>query len=322
MRSLIFFILMLFFISSANAHTHKHKHKVHHEPVNQHVLKVNSKIVLVFDEQSGSSVFDKNSDKVVPIASITKLMTAMVTLDANLPMDEVISIGTDDLISRIKSRLKIGRQFTRSELLQLALMSSENRAALALARSYPAGYDAFILAMNKKAKELEMNNTEFHEPTGLDHNNVSTAQDLVKMVIAASSYSTIHQYTTTTGTEIENIGHKKPLKYHNTNPLVSSTEWNIGISKTGYIRDAGRCLVMQTVINDNPVVIVILDSRTKKGRVNDAKNIKKWVEKNPNVIPVSSPSPPHSKQETTIPASGVMPVIPASGVPQAVTLAG
>lgn len=319
MRVLVL-ILCLIFSVSAEARTH-HKHKINHEPVNTHVLKVKSKIVLVFDEQSGSSMFDKNSDQVVPIASITKLMTAMVTLDANLPMDEIISIVPDDLISKIKSRLKIGRQFTRAELLQLALMSSENRAALALARSYPAGYDAFIAAMNAKAKELEMNNTEFHEPTGLDHNNVSTAQDLVKMVIAASSYSTIHEYTTTTGAEIDNIGHKKPLKYHNTNPLVSSTEWNIGISKTGYIHEAGRCLVMQTIINDTPVVIVILDSKTKKGRVTDAKNIKMWVEKNPDVIPIALPASP-AKTEIAIPASGVIPVSPASGVPQVASIAG
>jgi D-alanyl-D-alanine endopeptidase (penicillin-binding protein 7) len=207
-------------------------------------------------------------------------MTAMVTLDANLPMDEMVPIGEDNPnIKRSKSRLKVGVCLSRRELLQLALMSSENRAALALANSYPGGLEAFLIAMNLKAAQLEMSHTVFFDPTGLDLRNVSTAQDLVKMVVAASSYSVIHDFTTTSSREVDDVGTRKPLKYHNTNPLVSTSQWDIGLSKTGYIKEAGRCLVMQTVINGSPVVIVILHSRTKRGRVTDAKIIKNWVEK-------------------------------------------
>jgi len=271
---LLVLICTLVIFAEAEAHSYKH-----HVQSNGHLLKVNSSIVMVFDEQSQSSVFDKNSHKIVPIASITKLMTAMVILDANLSLDEVLTIGEDNFWSRIKSRLKIGTKFTRAELLQLALMSSENRAALMLAKSYPGGLEKFIPAMNAKAARLGMKDTKFLDPTGLDHNNVSTAQDLVKMVVAASGYSVIHKYTTTSSHEVD-VG-KKSLRYHNTNPLVSSTEWNIGISKTGYIHEAGNCLVMQTVINKIPVVIVILNSRTKSGRVTDAKQIKNWVERQP-----------------------------------------
>ncbi len=295
MKRVLLLALMLciaFTPAIAEAHSHHHRHYVDGRQPN-----VKSSIILVFDEQNQKALYDKNSEKVVPIASITKLMTAMVTLDANLPMDELISIGDDDLISKIKSRLKIGRQLTRAQLLQLALMSSENRAALALARSYPGGLEAFIPAMNAKAAELEMTNTQFFDPTGLDHNNVSTARDLVKMVIAASSYPIIHDDTTTSFRVLDNDG--KPLQYHNTNPLVSITEWNIGISKTGYIKESGRCLVMQTTINDNLVVIVILHSKTKRGRFNDAKMIKFWVEKHTKI-----PS------QVSIPASAVPQVAP------------
>lgn len=253
--------------------THKHQRSSSNDP------NVKARIVLIFDEENQNSLFDKNSEKIVPIASITKLMTAMVTLDAALPLDEVLTVGSEDLKSTIHSRIKIGTKLTRAELLQLALMSSENRAALTLAKSYPGGLEAFIVAMNDKAEELEMTNTKFFDPTGLDQNNVSTARDLVKMVTAASTYQEIHEYTTTSSHDIDKPGSKKPLQFHNTNPLVSMSEWNIGVSKTGYIRAAGRCLVMRTVINDRKMVIVILNAKTKYIRVNDAKAIKKWVEK-------------------------------------------
>jgi len=283
MKTLLALLALLFFSTTADAAHHRHRH---HQPRTDNT-KINAQVVLVFDEFNQVSMMDKNSQKIVPIASITKLMTAMVTLDANLPMDEVITIGEDDITGKLKSRMKVGMRFTRAEMLRLALMSSENRAALALAKSYPGGIEAFIPAMNLKALELEMLSTQFFDPTGLDRNNVSTAQDLVKMVVAASSYATIHEYTTTSSHELANIGRKKPLQYHNTNPLVSSSEWDIGVSKTGYISQAGRCLVMQTMINDNPVIIIILDSKTKKSRINDAKLIKKILEKQSPPTPLS-----------------------------------
>lgn len=240
-------------------------------------LKVKSQIALVFDENNKSSLFDKNSSKIVPIASITKLMTAMVIEDSSLSMDEIIPIVEDNPnIKRSKSRLKINDSFTRYELLQLALMSSENRAALSLGTNYPGGLESFVIAMNNKAKDLDMKDTKFYEPTGLDKNNVSTANDLVKMVIAASNYKLIHKFTTTTKHETQTS--KKLLTYKNTNPLVSISNWNIGLSKTGYTKEAGKCLVMQTIINDNPIVIILLASKGKTSRITDAKHVKDWID--------------------------------------------
>jgi D-alanyl-D-alanine endopeptidase (penicillin-binding protein 7) len=242
-------------------------------------LKVQSHIALIFDEQTQLPLYNKNSQAVVPIASITKLMTAMVMLDANLPMDEAVSVAEDDpnTIKKSRSRLRIGMTFTRSEMLKLALMASENRAALALARSYPGGTAALVVAMNAKALVLGMLNTRFFDPTGLDSDNVSTAQDLVKMVAAARNYALIHQYTTSTSHSVEGLrGHT--LRFNNTNPLVRNASWNIGLSKTGFINEAGRCLVMQATINLRPVIIVLLDSWGKRTRVGDANRIKRWMD--------------------------------------------
>jgi D-alanyl-D-alanine endopeptidase (penicillin-binding protein 7) len=242
-------------------------------------LKVQSHIALIFDEQTQLPLYNKNSEAVVPIASITKLMTAMVMLDANLPMDEAVSVEGDDpnTIKRSRSRLNIGMTLTRSEMLKLALMASENRAALALARSYPGGTAAFVAAMNAKARVLSMENTRFFDPTGLDSDNVSTAQDLVKMVAAAGQYELIHQYTTSTSHSVE--GSKgRTMRFRNTNPLVRNASWDIGLSKTGYISEAGRCLVMQATINLRPVIIVLLDSWGKRTRVGDANRIKRWMD--------------------------------------------
>jgi D-alanyl-D-alanine endopeptidase (penicillin-binding protein 7) len=247
--------------------------------MNSSMLDVDSRVALIYDEQTQLSLYTKNTDVVVPIASITKLMTAMVTLDANLPMDEMITVGDGDpRLLRSKSRLKVGTVFTRSELLNLALMSSENRAALALAKSYPGGEVAFITAMNTKAITLSMITTRFFDPTGLDSNNVSTAEDLVKMVDAAQHYGLIHQYTTTSRRTLETLG-RRPLQYHNTNPLVSDNTWDIGVSKTGFINKAGRCLVMQATIKDRRVIIVLLNSNGKKTRFADATRVRQWIEK-------------------------------------------
>lgn len=243
-------------------------------------LKVQSHIALIHDQQTGLSLYNKNAEMIVPIASITKLMTAMVMLDARLPMEEPVSVVEDDLnrIRKAKSRLPVGMTLTRSEMLKLALMASENRAALALARSYPGGPAAMVAAMNAKAMALGMQNTRFLDPTGLDSENVSTAQDLVKLVSAAHSYPVIQQYTTSESLSVEGL-RGRTMRFSNTNPLVKSASWDIGVSKTGYITEAGLCLVMEATLNQRPVIIVLLNSWGKRTRVGDANRIKQWMEK-------------------------------------------
>jgi len=238
-----------------------------------------SNIALIFDEQEKRPLYSKNADTVTPIASITKLMTAMVVLDANLPMDEKITIteAEIDTLKGTRSRLRPGTTLTRAEMLKLALMSSENRAACALARTYPGGTAAAVAKMNEKAQQLGMAQTRFLEPSGLNSNNVSTAQDLVKMVDAADNYPLIHEYTTSASHQVQPIGHR-PLQYNNTNPLVKSASWDIGVSKTGYINEAGRCLVMEAKIGGRPVIMVLLDSQGKQTRVGDANRVKRWME--------------------------------------------
>lgn len=240
---------------------------------------VRSHIALIFDEQTRQPLLDKNGSLVAPIASITKLMTAMVVLDANLPMDEEVNVTEDDpgTHKRTRSRLSIGMTFTRSELLKMALMASENRAASALAKSYPGGTTAMVAAMNTKARELGMQNTQFHDPTGLSKNNVSTAHDLVKMVAAARNYSLIQQYSTTAALSVDDLN-GRALRFSNTNPLVRSASWDIGVSKTGFISEAGLCLVMEAKINQRPVIIVLLNSWGKRTRIGDANRIRKWME--------------------------------------------
>jgi D-alanyl-D-alanine endopeptidase (penicillin-binding protein 7) len=243
-------------------------------------LKVRSHVALIFDEQLQRPLYSKNGQMVMPIASITKLMTAMVVLDANLPMDVEVSVAEDDpnSVKRAKSRLRVGTTLTRSEMLRLALMASENRAALALARSYPGGVEAAVAAMNAKARALGMENTRFFDPTGLDSDNVSTAQDLVKMVSAARDYPLIRQYTTTASHSVDNLN-GRAMRFSNTNPLVRNASWDIGLSKTGFINEAGQCLVMQATINHRPVIIVLLDSWGRRTRVGDANRVKQWVER-------------------------------------------
>jgi D-alanyl-D-alanine endopeptidase (penicillin-binding protein 7) len=241
--------------------------------------KLGSAFAVIYDERGQRPLYTKNADKVVPIASITKLMTAMVILDANLPLDEPISIEAEDRdrLKGTRSRMSNGMTLTRGELLKLALMASENRAAAALARTYPGGTQVVLAMMNAKARELGMSSTKFFDPTGLHSNNVSTAQDLVKMVMAAQRYELIQQYTTSPS-HVVNVDGRRSLRFSNTNPLVRSTSWDIGLSKTGYISEAGRCLVMQATIQQRPVVIVLLDSWGKRTRVGDANRIKRWME--------------------------------------------
>jgi len=246
---------------------------------NNSTPKLHSAIALIYDQQTQSPLYAKNSDAQAPIASITKLMTAMVVLDARQPLDEEISIDLADIdtLKGTRSRLRIGMRYTRSELLKLALMASENRAASALARAYPGGYDAAIAAMNAKARELAMHNTRFLDPTGLSSDNISTAHDLVRMVSSARDYPLIHKYTTATSLSVEGRRGRE-MRFVNTNPLVRNASWEIGVSKTGYISEAGRCLVMEATINRRPVIIVLLDSWGKHSRIGDANRIKKWIE--------------------------------------------
>jgi len=246
-------------------------------------LRLTSAAALVVDQERGNLLYAKNPGAVRSIASITKLMTAMVALDAGQSLDERITVQyTDVRISMGKeSRLKVGVTLARREMLKLALMSSENRAAAALARTYPGGPSAFVMAMNSKAQDLDMNDTRFLEPTGLDSGNVSTARDLALMVNAAYSYPLIREFTTSDLHEVpgpDRRRHRPVVTYHNSNRLVRDSEWDVGLSKTGYIGKAGRCLVMQARIAAKPVIIVLLDSLGKVSRVADANRIRQWVE--------------------------------------------
>jgi D-alanyl-D-alanine endopeptidase (penicillin-binding protein 7) len=241
-------------------------------------LALQSSSVLVLDQTTGQAIVEKQSDSVLPIASITKLMTAMVVLDAGLDLQEVISVDDEDVdaLKGSGSRLPVGTTMTRETAMLLALMSSENRAAHTLGRHYPGGLPAFVRAMNRKAATLGMSNSRFEEPTGLSSNNVSTAHDLARMVAAAAHYPEIRHFSTTAEARLELRG--RIHEFTNTNALVRSDDWEIGLSKTGYISEAGRCLVMQANVAGKPVVIVLLDSNGKMTRVGDANRIKRWME--------------------------------------------
>ena len=256
-------------------------------------LDLASNVALVIDQQSATVLFSKNSTAVLPIASLTKLMTALVVMEAGLDMNEVLTISTDD-IDRLKgtgSRLHIGARLTRGEMMHIALMSSENRAASALGRHYPGGVGEFVAAMNRKAVELGMIDSHFAEPTGLSSENVSSARDLAKLVMAAYEYPELREYST--GGEAAVAPGRRVLQYRNSNVLVGNPEWEIGLQKTGYIAEAGRCLVMQAVIEGRPVVMVFLDSKGKLSRIGDASRIRKWLESTKfSVMSSASPNLP------------------------------
>ncbi|WP_300453770.1 D-alanyl-D-alanine endopeptidase [Accumulibacter sp.] len=241
-------------------------------------LALQSGSALVIPQDGGEPLYEKNANAVVPIASITKVMTAMVVLDSLPNLQAPITISEEDVdyLRGSRSRLHVGTVIPRETALLLALMSSENRAANALARHYPGGMPAFVAAMNRKAASLGMARTHFEDPTGLNSNNVSTAYDLARMVAAAHRYPLIREFSTTAGARAEVNG--RELGFHNTNQLVSSPTWEIGLSKTGYIHEAGKCLVMQARVADKPVVIVLLDSTGKQTRIGDANRIKRWME--------------------------------------------
>lgn len=239
---------------------------------------VKSSAVLVQDQTSGEVLFERNSDAVVPIASITKLMTAMVVLDASPNLAETLTVSEDDVdtLKGTRSRLVVGTSLTREDMLKLALMSSENRAASSLGRHYPGGMTAFLQAMNRKAQELGLSDTRFFDNTGLNPHNVSSARDLARMVAASARYPLIREFSTTKDGYFEVAG--RTQRYVNTNALVSNPEWQIGLQKTGFTNEAGKCLVMQAWLNQKPVVIVLLDSWGKLTRIGDANRIRRWVE--------------------------------------------
>ena len=244
---------------------------------NSHLV-VQSAAALVLDQSTGTVLFEKNAGAVLPIASITKLMTAMVTLDSTPSLTERLTISDEDVdtLKGTRSRLKVGTNLNREEMLRLALMASENRAASSLASNYPGGREAFIAAMNRKAHELGLQDTHFSDPTGLTAANVSSARDLVKMVGNAHQYPLIREFTTATQYGVTIGG--RTQAFHNTNSLVKSATWDIGLSKTGYINEAGKCLVMQAWLNNKPTIIVLLDSLGRMTRIGDANRIKRWVE--------------------------------------------
>ena len=242
-------------------------------------LKLRSKLALILDE-SGNEVFSREADSPAAIASITKLMTAMVILDSGLSLDEKIKItkADRDLVKLTGSRLRYGATLSRRELIQLALMSSENRAAAALARTYPGGKRSFVKAMNIKASALGMTKSRFTDSVGLDSTNVASPRDLAKMVTAAYGYPLIRQSTTTRQKEVRPYRRKGPLRYGNTNRLLKNEKWNIELSKTGYINEAGRCLVMQAKIAGEPLVIVLLNSYGKLTPFGDSNRLRQWIE--------------------------------------------
>ncbi len=247
--------------------------------LNDKKLKLRSESALIVD-RFDNPIYGKSADTPMPIASITKLMTAIVVLDSKLPLNEKIKItkADRDLIKQTGSRLKYGAKLSRKELLHLSLMSSENRASAALGRTYPGGTRAFVRAMNAKAKQLGMYNSHFADPAGLKPENMASPSDLVKLMRAARTYSVIHEATTQKSLTVYPYQKKGPLKYANTNRLLKNKEWSIELSKTGYINEAGRCLVMQADIAGQPVVIVLLNSFGKLTPFGDANRIRKWIE--------------------------------------------
>jgi len=250
-------------------------------------LDLKSSVALVLDQDTNEVLFSKNSQAVLPIASITKLMTAVVVTEAKLPLNELLTVSQDDVDTEkgSRSRLKVGTQLNREEMLHLALMSSENRAAHALGRNYPGGIDAFVAAMNRKARELGMNDTQYVEPTGLSSRNQSSARDLATLVKAAHEHQIIREFSTSPEYAVE-VGNRS-TQFRTTNALVRSPSWDIGLQKTGYITEAGRCLVMQAKMAGRQLIMVFLDSTGKYSRIGDAERVRRWVSELPVHAPVA-----------------------------------
>lgn len=244
-------------------------------------LDLNSSVALVIDQQTNEVLFSKNDSAVLPIASLTKLMTGLVVTDANLPLDETVTITSDDVdtVKGSRSRLAVGTTLTRLELMHLALMSSENRAAHALGRTFPGGLDQFVRLMNAKARELGMHDTRYVEPTGLSSLNQSSARDLATLVSVAYQRPLLRSLSTSPSHQLE-LGHRT-LEYRNSNRLIRDPDWDIGLQKTGYISEAGRCLVMQARVAGRQLIMVFLDATGKLGRAQDAERVRRWVEAQP-----------------------------------------
>ena len=249
---------------------------------------VRSNVVLVQDLSSNTTLFSRNDDVARPIASITKLMTAIVIVDANQSMSDMIEVTTSDVdtVKHSRSRLPVGTKLSRGDMMHLALMSSENRAANALGRHYPGGMSAFVAAMNSKAKQLGMTQSRFVEPTGLSSENVASPRDLVKLLQASASRPAIRHYTTDEQHEVRSSGHA--TLFRNTNMLVMNPTWDIKVSKTGYINEAGQCLVMLARINNRDMAIILLNADGKGTRVGDAVKIKQWVQQTQVVVGLDS----------------------------------
>ena len=249
----------------------------------QDPLDLKSSVALVIDQDTREVLFSKNQQAVLPIASLTKLMTGVIISAARLPMDEMITVTQDDVDTEKHSgsRLKVGATLTRGELLHLALMSSENRAAHALGRTYPGGIENFVSLMNAKAQALGMRDTSYAEPTGLSSRNQSSAQDLATLVNAAHGDPVLRELTTSPGYQVA-VGNRT-LQYNNTNSLIKNPDWDIGLQKTGYISEAGQCLVMQAKIAGRKLIMVFLDSAGKLSRIGDAERVRRWVEAGPAV---------------------------------------
>lgn len=284
--SLIIILSIVFLFSSFNDGFSKSSKKRHHHrksSISQSVNKkrglvLRSSAVLVEDQQTGKCLIQKQAKAVMPIASITKLMTAMVVLDAGLDLDEDLNIDMEDVyaVRGTSSRLTGGTELTRKEALLLALMSSDNRCAHALGRTYPGGYGECVRAMNAKARLLGLANTHFKDTVGLSNGNVSSARDLAILVDRAYQYELIRDFSTRKKATI--FIDWQMMSFRNTNKLVRESNWKIGLSKTGFTRDAGKCLVMQAKVAKRPFLIVLLDSRSSKSRISDANRIKNWLE--------------------------------------------
>jgi D-alanyl-D-alanine endopeptidase (penicillin-binding protein 7) len=260
-------------------------------------LELKSSVALVLDQDTKEVLFSKNDHAVLPIASITKLMTGLLISEARLPMDEMITISQADVDTEkgSSSRLAVGTELTRGELLHLALMSSENRAAHALGRTYPGGLQNFVSLMNARAKMLGMNDTSYVEPTGLSSKNQSSARDLATLVGFAHGDPTLRELSTSTGYQVA-VGHRT-LQFNNTNRLVKNPAWDIGLQKTGYISEAGQCLVMQAKISGRKLIMVFLDSAGKLSRIADAERVKRWVEGGAGATAKGSPLAAHLSEQ-------------------------
>jgi serine-type D-Ala-D-Ala endopeptidase (penicillin-binding protein 7) len=295
-------------------------------------LALRSSVALVVDQQTDEVLFSKNPDAVLPIASITKLMTALVVVDAGLSLDEPLEVSQDDVRgtagSNLRSKLRPGTRLSRGELMHLSLMSSENRAAHALGRTYPGGLGAFVRAMNLKAAELGMADTRYVEPTGLSADNRSSATDLARLVRAAAEHPVIRSLSTSLEAVLP-VGPKpQPVQFRNTNGLVHNPEWGIGLQKTGFISAAGRCVVMQAELAGRQLIMVLLDSAGRYSRIGDAERLRKWLSEQ-TVLPLfgrrSAPLPatatpqpplptdqPPALQPALQPVLGALPTVPAA----------